>query len=282
MNMSSSFIATCSSAASSPVASQSPGMPIASGKPDGRMSVEPRSFDAASTSQVRLKDAYLGPLMEEAAGETRRIKKKKKIQKTPTILQLKPGTIELVAPIVKLGRTPLHTEPVLQLTRKVKRIRKRRGTTISTYRRTHRTMWKPCSPWSENLWKTTWPSYERFECDFGHLGRAHEYHSSSSSSSGKRLWHEFTLREEPYLGLSGTVIWWNRKTGLWKVRNPWSKNTREIVGLKIIELEETTWRSISLLCEGTYQITTAKSLRLLRLSTFYVRDERWPKCSLDE
>ena len=29
------------------------------------MSVEPSSFDAASTSQVRLKDAYLDGLMEE-------------------------------------------------------------------------------------------------------------------------------------------------------------------------------------------------------------------------
>ena len=51
MNMSSYFIATSSSAASSPIASKSPGMPIASGKPDSRMSVEPSSFEAASTSQ---------------------------------------------------------------------------------------------------------------------------------------------------------------------------------------------------------------------------------------
>ena len=59
MNLSSS-IATSSSSASSPVASKSPRMPIASGKPDSRMNVEPSSFDAASTSQVQLKDAYLG------------------------------------------------------------------------------------------------------------------------------------------------------------------------------------------------------------------------------
>ena len=61
----SSFIATSSSAASSPIASKSPGMPTASGKPDSRMSIEPSSFDAASTSQVRLKDAYFGGLMEK-------------------------------------------------------------------------------------------------------------------------------------------------------------------------------------------------------------------------
>ena len=65
MNMSSSFIATSSSAASSPIASKSPVMPMASVKLDGRMGVEPSSFDAAATSQVRLKDAYLGGLMEE-------------------------------------------------------------------------------------------------------------------------------------------------------------------------------------------------------------------------
>ena len=60
-----SFIATSCSTASSPIASKSPGMPIASGKPDSSMSIESSSFDAASTSQVRLKDAYLGGLMEK-------------------------------------------------------------------------------------------------------------------------------------------------------------------------------------------------------------------------
>ena len=52
MNTSSYFIATISSVASSPIASKSREMPIASGKPDSRMSVEPSSFDVASTSQV--------------------------------------------------------------------------------------------------------------------------------------------------------------------------------------------------------------------------------------
>ena len=67
MNIS-SFIATSSSAASSPIASKIPRMPIASVKLDSRMSVDPSLFDAASTSQVRLKDAYLGGLMEKQRG----------------------------------------------------------------------------------------------------------------------------------------------------------------------------------------------------------------------
>ena len=53
---------------------------------------------------------------------------------------------ESVAQNNKAWGNPLHTEPVLQFTRKVKRIRKRHGTTISTCRQTHRTTWKLSSP----------------------------------------------------------------------------------------------------------------------------------------
>ena len=41
---------------------------MVSGKPDSRMSVDPSLFDAASTSQVRIKDAYLCGLMEKQRG----------------------------------------------------------------------------------------------------------------------------------------------------------------------------------------------------------------------
>ena len=58
MNMSSHFIATSSSAASSPVVSWSLEMSIGSGKPDSSLSVEPSSLDAAWTYTVRLKDTY--------------------------------------------------------------------------------------------------------------------------------------------------------------------------------------------------------------------------------
>ena len=50
------------------IASKSPGMSGASGKPASRMNLEVSSFDAASASQVRLKDAYLGGLKEEQQG----------------------------------------------------------------------------------------------------------------------------------------------------------------------------------------------------------------------
>ena len=66
MNVSSYLIATSSSAASSPIASL--GMSGASGKPSSRMNLEASSFEAGSTSQVRLRDAYLGGLKEEQQG----------------------------------------------------------------------------------------------------------------------------------------------------------------------------------------------------------------------
>ena len=68
MHLSSYLIATSSSAASSPIASTSPGMSGASGKPGSRMNLEPSSFDAVSSFQVRLKDAYLGGLNGEQQG----------------------------------------------------------------------------------------------------------------------------------------------------------------------------------------------------------------------
>ena len=65
MNVSSYLMSSSSSAASSPIASKSPGTSEASGRPGSRTNIAASSFDAASASQVRLKDAYLGELMEQ-------------------------------------------------------------------------------------------------------------------------------------------------------------------------------------------------------------------------
>ena len=52
----------------SPIASNSPGKLIASGKPESRVRRNSKS-DAASGSQVRLQDAYFGGLMDTATGK---------------------------------------------------------------------------------------------------------------------------------------------------------------------------------------------------------------------
>ena len=64
----SSHVPTSSSSAKSPIASKSPGILIASGKLESRMRRNLKS-DAASSSQARLEDAYLGRLMDTATGK---------------------------------------------------------------------------------------------------------------------------------------------------------------------------------------------------------------------
>ena len=157
MNLSSS-IATSSTTASSPFASKSPGMPIASGKPDSRVSINPNSFDASVDSSSATQGCILWRVNGKAAGKTPRFKKKK-IQKTPTIQRLRSGTTKgnLLPKTVKFGSNPLHTEPVLQLIRKVKRIQKRHGNIISKYRHTHPIMWKSSSPWSRKSMEDNLP-----------------------------------------------------------------------------------------------------------------------------
>ena len=66
MNLS-SHVPTSSSSAKSPIASKSPEILVATGKPESRTRRNSKS-DAASSSQVRLQDAYLGRLMDTAAG----------------------------------------------------------------------------------------------------------------------------------------------------------------------------------------------------------------------
>ena len=88
VNVSCYLIATSSSAASSPIASKSPGISGASGKPDTGMRMNPNLFDAASTSQVRLQDAYLGGLMEEQRGKP----PQKEEDSDSTILKLRSGS----------------------------------------------------------------------------------------------------------------------------------------------------------------------------------------------
>ena len=75
------FILLRLSAASSPTASRSPWMPIASGRPNSRMSIEPSSFDAASTPQVRRKDAYLGRVDGRAADRPVASRRRRKLRR---------------------------------------------------------------------------------------------------------------------------------------------------------------------------------------------------------
>ena len=64
----SSTVLASSTSAKDPIASKSPGILIASRKPESRVRKNSKP-DAASSSQVKLQDAYFGGLMEKGAGK---------------------------------------------------------------------------------------------------------------------------------------------------------------------------------------------------------------------
>ena len=85
-------------------------MPIASGKPDSRMSIEPSSFDAASTSQV--KDAYLGGLMEKQRGDPSHQEEEDSEDSDNPAAETWYYKEEHFAQNSEAWREPLQTEPV--------------------------------------------------------------------------------------------------------------------------------------------------------------------------
>ena len=136
MNVSSYLIATSSSAASSPNASKSPWMSGVSGKPGSRMNLEASSFDAASASQVRLKDAYLGELKEEQQGNLTH--EKEQISKETDDPESEPW----------YHFQEKQQNPFLQRFRKIKTIKKRHWNISLPYRLKQSPIRKPSTTWS--------------------------------------------------------------------------------------------------------------------------------------
>ena len=89
MNLTST-VSTSSSSVNHPIASKSLGKLRASGKPESRVRRNSKP-DAASSSQVKLHDAYLGGLMVEVGGKPAATDKKSGIMSV--FLNLNPGAI---------------------------------------------------------------------------------------------------------------------------------------------------------------------------------------------
>ena len=215
----------------------------------------------------------------KSSGETRRIKKKK-IQKTPTVLRLRSGTTKgnylrgnPLAKTVKLGGNHLHTEPVLQLTRKVKRIQKQHGTTTSKYRHTHPIFWKPSSPWSgtsmEDNQAILW-NIRMWICLFGECSWIPLLEQRFISEKTR---HEFKFCKDSSLENSGTALQGNRKAGQWSDWNHLHKHDqfpRFEVGID------------KLIAQSSLSIFHCKSLHILRFCSLIGKDGRRSCWTLEE
>ena len=209
----------------------------------------------ASTSQVRLKDAYLGGFMEKQ----RRIPSHQEEEDSEDSDNPEAETwyckAELVAQNSKAWEQPLAHGASSSVDKEGQKGYSSDMGPLPPHIAEHISFFgNRLLHGQENLWKTTWRSCGRFACECGCLANVHEYHSSSSGSSRKRPWHEVTLREEPSLG----QLFYETRRLISEQSRIMGPRTPEIVGLKTIEFEETTWRSTSLLCERAYQITDAE------------------------
>ena len=119
MNMSSFFLATSSSAASSPIASKKSGDADSfreTRKQDERKLRIRRSVEFSSATQ----GCIFWRVDGRAAGDSVASRRRKFRRLSNPAAGTWYFKEEFVAETIKLGRTPLHTEPVLQLTRKSK------------------------------------------------------------------------------------------------------------------------------------------------------------------
>ena len=245
----SSFIATSSSStASSPIASKSLGMPIASGKPDSRISIESSSFDAASTSQVRLKDAYFGGFKEKQRLDPSHQEEEEDSDNSAAETWYYKG--ESVAQNDEAWRQPLA-----------------HGASSSVDQ--------------ENQKKTeaTWDHYLQISPDTSHSLEA--VFSMVRKIYGKQpgdptedlnvnltIWGMFmntTLRAAVHLGKYYDMNLRFVKNYLWKTTGQFFRETEKLIsghsetaGISVIDFQDLRWMSTSLLHSRAYQCSTAK------------------------
>ena len=247
MNLS-SHVPTSSSSAKSPIVSQRPGILIATEKTEGRMRGNSES-DAASSSQARLQDAFLGGLMDNATGKLVATKEdsgdvdlsesetgsEENVTRKPVAHKRASGKphassksecqgspkAERTEWSHKLHVSPAtvhHTEAVFVIVRRI-------------YRREHD---DPTNDLDVNvaIWSILLNTTLRAAV---HLGQDHDanlhYVKSHHWNSVGQLFNE-----------TGKLI----------------SEQKEITGVSTIAFKDATWMSTSLLCEKAYRITNAK------------------------
>ena len=211
------------------------------------MSIEPNSFDAASTSQVRLKVAYLGGLMEKQRGNPSHQE-----EETPTFLRLRSGTTQ-ESPLpktVKLGGNLFA-----------------HGASSSVDKESHKKT------------EATWDHYLQISPDTSHYMDAvfsmvrkiygrHPGDPAKDLNVNLAIWGMFmntTLRAAVHLGKDYDMNLRFVQNYLWKTTGQLLRETEKLIsgqtettGISLISFQYLRWVSTSLLHSRAYQYSTAK------------------------
>ena len=235
-------------------------MPIASRKPDSRMSVESSSFDAASTSQVRFKGCIPWRVDGRAAVRTpshRRRRRSRSNSDNPAA-----GTWyykgESVSQDNTAWRNPFaHGASSSVDQESQKEYGSDMGPLSLTYRQTHRTAWKPSSsmvrkicgkqpgdPMEDlNVTLAIWWIFMNTTLRAAvHLGEDYDMNLRFVKN---HLWKT-----------TGTAFQWNRKADQSSDRNHWQS---------MITFQDLRWVSTSLLHSRAYQMPLPRSISTLTL-----------------
>ena len=213
--------ATSPSSASSPIASKSPEMPITSGKPDSRMRINPNSFEAVWTSQVQLKDASVGGLMEKQWRNPPHQEEEEDSEDSDNWhYKGKQVAGEPVAQNNEAWEQPLCTRSQF-FSCKVKRIQKRRVDISSKYRHTQPIIWKPSSPWSgKSMENKQVDSMEDLDVNLAIWEMFVNTTLRAAVHLGKDFDTNFKICKEKSLENCGTAFQGSGKAGQWSDRKP--------------------------------------------------------------
>ena len=266
-----SHVPTRSSSAKSPIASKSPWILIATVKLESKMRRNSKS-NAASSSQARLQDAYLGWVDRQSHRETCRNKwgtrrcgpfwiwnwEWRKCDRETGCLKNSSGETQCI----QLNQTA-------KISPKAEKTKWSQSTRVTSHSSSHG---GSLLDRQQDLRTITWRPFEWFGFENGLSGHISEYYSSSSSSSWTRPWREFTLSEESSLEQCGTVIPLNLKTDKWTTRNHWCKQYR--FPRCYVDVDKLiVWKGLP-----DHQ---RQSLRLLLLCALCGKKEKWSCCDLE-
>ena len=242
MNLSSSVPAS-SSSAKNQIAWSDPVKLMAAGKLASRMRRNSKP-DEAPSSQVKLKNAYLGGLMDKVAG------KPVATEENQALWELSESESWSIHEDEVRGKPVAYKKDAVKLAASSIFRKLRESWSWKREMATFFYMSPAVVPHMERVYSIVRKTYDRASTWTRLFGNVYEYHSSSTVHLGQDFEHNLRFIKNHF---SSSL------KRLFKETERLIKDQTEISGVSMIDCEEHTWSETSLLCDKAYQITNAKT-----------------------